>query len=361
MLSDSVRNVKTLADLEEVTISRHAFEKMLQFSRLMYDLKKQPKYMQSLQNKLPVTADAMHDEDSILMGYDFHLTPDGPRLIEINNNAGGLYVGEKQWLQQPRIDELPHTLEERLLSMFPSTWQNIAIMDEHVSQQYMYPEMQFYAALLEKQGRKVFLVSPEDITSLDDGLYVDGQRLDGIYNRHTDFYLDSPALKHVRKALMSGQVSVNPHPRSYALLGDKARMVDWWHQGILEACLSVTDIDLVREVVPEIHMLSDCDLEQMWVNRKFWVFKPAARHGGKGVLLGKSMSRKRFDSLDMETTVVQSYVAPSFIEHDDKTYKFDVRLYMHGKTLIAVAGRLWRGQVTNFREDGSGWTALRIE
>ena len=26
---------------------------------------------------------------AVFMGYDFHLTPDGPRLIEINTNAGG--------------------------------------------------------------------------------------------------------------------------------------------------------------------------------------------------------------------------------------------------------------------------------
>jgi len=58
--------------------------------------------------------------------------------------------------------------------------------------------------------------------------------------------------------------------------------------------------------------------------------------------------------------VVQRYVPPSQIEHDDVSYKFDVRLYMHGETLIAVAGRLWRGQVTNFREDGSGWVSLNI-
>jgi hypothetical protein len=26
------------------------------------------------------------------MGYDFHLAPDGPRLIEINTNAGGAFL-----------------------------------------------------------------------------------------------------------------------------------------------------------------------------------------------------------------------------------------------------------------------------
>ena len=28
----------------------------------------------------------------VMMGYDFHITPEGPRLIEINTNAGGALV-----------------------------------------------------------------------------------------------------------------------------------------------------------------------------------------------------------------------------------------------------------------------------
>lgn len=33
-------------------------------------------------NKLPYGA--------LLLGFDFHISPEGPRLIEINTNAGGL-------------------------------------------------------------------------------------------------------------------------------------------------------------------------------------------------------------------------------------------------------------------------------
>jgi len=352
--------VNTLADLEEVTIKRDEFKKMLQFSRLMFRLTQNNHYITSLNHQLPTPSNAMHDEAAMLMGYDFHLSDDNPRLIEINNNAGGLYIGQNKWMQQPDIVELHGTLEQRILKMFPDSWQCIAIMDEDVTNQYMYPEMQFYAALLRQDSRTVFLVSPEDIQLHDDGLYVEGQRLDGIYNRHTDFYLDTPELAHIRTALMAGQISLNPHPRSYALLGDKSRMVDWWHEGLLDDFLSTDDVAFIRSIVPEIHALSDCDKAKLWQERKTWVFKPAARHGGKGVVLGKAMSRKRFESLDKASTVVQRYVPPSQIKHHDVPYKFDVRLYMHGETLIAVAGRLWRGQVTNFREDGSGWVSLNI-
>ncbi|MDX8396759.1 MAG: hypothetical protein R8K49_00405 [Mariprofundaceae bacterium] len=352
--------MNTLAALEEVSIKRSEMEQMLEFSRLMYRLKHHEKYPQSLQHKLPSTAGVMPNSDSMLMGFDFHLTDDGPRLIEINNNAGGLYIGQQNWLPQPCIPELANSLSSRLIQMFPTDWKHIAIMDEAIESQYMYPEMQAYQALLNEAGHQVYLASPEDILRKSDGLYIKDQRLDGIYNRHTDFYLESEALSDVRWAVMQGLLALNPHPRSYALLGDKARMVDWWHPGLLDECLGLDEVDMVRTVVPEIHLLSECDLGLLWKSRKQWVFKPAARHGGKGVVLGKAMSRKRFESLDLATTVVQAYVPASELTHNDVKYKFDVRLFMHGEQLIALAGRLWRGQLTNFREAGSGWVSLKI-
>ena len=73
------------------------------------------------------------------------------------------------------------------------------------------------------------------------------------------------------------------------------------------------------------------------------------------------MSRKRFDALETSSTVMQKLVPPSLINIDDTSYKFDVRLYMHGERLIAMAGRAWRGQITNFREEGSGWTPIVVD
>ncbi|MDQ7001607.1 MAG: hypothetical protein Q9N02_02820, partial [Ghiorsea sp.] len=114
------------------------------------------------------------------------------------------------------------------------------------------------------------------------------------------------------------------------------------------------------DTVPETHVLAEYDKDVAWKTRKQWVFKPAARHGGKGVLLGKAMSRKRFETLDVSSTVMQRLVPPSVIDIDDVSYKFDIRLYMHGEHLIAMAGRAWRGQITNFREEGSGWTSIKV-
>jgi len=336
------------------------FEQMLSFSRAIYRLKDNQVYLEKLADILPVSARIPTKWPSVLMGFDFHLTPAGPKLIEINNNAGGLYIGNGVWMPQPAISELQHTLPQRIESMFPAAWKTIAIMDEDIEHQYMYPEMCAYANLLSREGRGVFLASPEDMYLRPDGLYCGDERIDAIYNRHTDFYLESPALADIRAAYELGQVVINPHPRSYALVGDKSRMVDWWRQGLLEACVDADTVRMIREVTPETRQLADMDEESAWQERRDWVFKPTARHGGKGVVLGRSMSRVRFAALDRPETIAQRIVPPSEVDIAGQTMKLDIRLYMHGESLIALAGRVWKGQVTNFREAGSGWVALKL-
>lgn len=350
----------TLAMKTPVTISQHDFQVMLNFARTIYKLKSNATYVDKLHLDLPETAAINPCNTSVLMGYDFHLTKSGPKLIEINNNAGGLFEKDDGWIPQCLHHEMPDKLEQRITQMFPMAWKHIAILDESITEQYMYPEMLAYAALLETSGRTVTLVSPEELIVKDDGLYARNLKVDAIYNRHTDFYLDAEPMQHIRAAFMAKQVALNPYPRSYALIGDKNRMVDWWRENLLESFVDKADVALIRDVVPETHLLVEYDNDQAWASRKLWVFKPAARHGGKGVLLGKGMSRKRFNELERSTTVMQALVPPSTIQINDVSFKFDIRLYMHGSNLIGMSGRAWNGQITNFREEGSGWTAIQV-
>ncbi len=351
----------SLATNVPVPILENDFQTMLHFARTIYQLEHDKVYAQALALHLPETVDVAPHHPSMLMGYDFHLTPQGPKLIEINNNAGGLYENDDGWIPQYEQQRLVPNFPAKLLAMFAKDWQHIAIMDEDITQQYMFPEMNAYAALLRADGRSVSLVSPEDLVLKAEGLYADGLKVDVIYNRHTDFYLESSPLAHIRQAFLEQQVVLNPYPRSYALLGDKNRMVDWWREGLLETFLNDQAIQLIRAVVPETYLLSEYDSEKAWQIRKSWVFKPAARHGGKGVMLGKGMSRKRFEQFDTGSTVMQKLVPASQIEIDGETFKFDIRLYMHGEDLIAMAGRAWNGQITNFRETGSGWVPIQVK
>lgn len=349
-----------MASDKPVRIPRVDFEAMLGFVHTVWRLKQNPAYAQALRGVLPAVAGIDPGAPGILMGYDFHLTEHGPKLIEINNNAGGLYMGNHLWLPQPDLSCWDDVLVRRLCRMFPEHWRQMAIMDEAIAQQFMYPEMQAYAEILGMDGRKVLLLDPEDIRPESDGLYAGDLRLDGIYNRHTDFYLESPQLRHIRLAFEQGLVQINPHPRSYALLGDKGRMVDWWRTGFLEALLSPDEVDSIRGIVPETRRLCGMDSDTVWAERSAWVFKPAARHGGKGVVIGKGISRKRFAELEPDDTVMQRYVQASEIELNGASFRLDIRLFTHGPELIALAGRVWQGQMTNFRGEGSGWVMLEL-
>ncbi len=344
-----------------VQLPAEDFASMLSLVSVLHRLQGNANYIRLLHDKLPESVLFPPGNDSVLMGYDFHLGPEGPRLIEINNNAGGLFLGDT-WLPQPDIPELSGLIGERLVAMFPRSWRNIAIMDAQVEEQFMYPEMLAFSELLKRHGRNVELLSPEELHAGQNGvLQAAGMKVDAIYNRHTDFYLQDRNMIHIRKAYFAGKVQLTPNPYSYGLLGDKRRMVDWWHEGLLELVnIPHEDIRQIREIVPEIHLLSEMDRELAWKDRKKWVFKPVARHGGKGVLLGKSMGRKRFEAMEPGKTVMQRYVQPSEVLREGEQFKLDLRLYTHADRLVAVGGRVYQGLLTNFRTAGSGFVPVEI-
>ncbi|MDX8401657.1 MAG: hypothetical protein R8K47_03395, partial [Mariprofundaceae bacterium] len=183
-----------LATSRPVPVFRHDLDRMLAFARLMAGLERSRAWLSLIRDRLPLIVAHDPGMPSMLMGYDFHLTGEGPKLIEINNNAGGLHIGAGApggWLPQPAIADLEGDLEGRLRAMFPQAWRAIAIMDEDVRHQFMYPEMLAYAKLLRREGRAVFVVSPEEIVARPGGLDGEGRRLDALYNRHTAVYLES--------------------------------------------------------------------------------------------------------------------------------------------------------------------------
>ena len=105
------------------------------------------------------------------MGYDFHLTPAGPRLIEINTNAGGALVNglhtaalcDPERLACLCADLLPvETIEERLVAQFVAEFEavhgagarlrSIAIADEQPERQFLRAEFELMRALFERRG-----------------------------------------------------------------------------------------------------------------------------------------------------------------------------------------------------------------
>jgi hypothetical protein len=347
---------------------------MLRLIRLLYRLSRQASYRQQILPQVPAVARFDPGHDALMMGYDFHLTAAGPRLIEVNTNAGGGYIA---WLSEAQSHEkhplqLSPRLQQRLVSSFTQEWRNfpaakrplrrIAILDEDPSDQPLYPEVVACRDWLQAQGLAVEIVAPEQLQADADGVSVAGKPIDLIYNRHCDFFLEEPQLAGVKAAYLAGAVCLSPNPFAYGLLADKRRMILWSDDAALTALgLNQKERQLLVSLVPRSRLLADCDLELVWQERKSLVFKPVTRFGSRGVLLGKGISRKRFAEQEPEVTLVQDLVPPSVeMAQDGQGFKVDIRLFVYRNHLLGVGARLYQGQVTNLRTEGGGFAPVRL-
>lgn len=179
----------------------------------------------------------------VFYGYDFHLGPGGPQLIEIKTNAGGallnLALARAQGACCPAVDDaavapLPlGDMEADLVAMFRAEWQlqrgdrplgHVAIVDQGPAEQVMYPEFLMFQALFERAGLQARTLDPSDLTLSNGRLHAHGWPIDLVYNRLTDFYLQKPQHQPLADAFLAGAVVVTPHPRGHALYLDSCHM-----------------------------------------------------------------------------------------------------------------------------------------
>jgi hypothetical protein len=91
-----------------------------------------PGYRQGALARAPAIARAPQAARGVFFGYDFHITPAGPKLIEINTNAGGALLNiELLRAQQAccppvadylRAAQAPERAEAAILDMFADEW-----------------------------------------------------------------------------------------------------------------------------------------------------------------------------------------------------------------------------------------------
>lgn len=353
-----------------VVLPRTELRVMIRLVRALYRLCRQPAYRALVEPELPAVARFDPGYDSVMMGYDFHLTPDGPRLIEVNTNAGGGLLA--WWAQQPEArkagEGLPARLQQKLRRCFAEELRSQAvpqltvILDENPAQQFLYPEMQAFTRLFEDWGGSAVVADPAQLQAGPEGVWLDGRRVELIYNRHCDFYLQTPQLAGVRAAYLAATVCLTPNPRGYGLLGDKRRMILWSNPEILQQlALSPREQQLLLQGVPESRLLADLDRQEIWRQREDWVFKPVDRFGSRGVFLGRKISKTRFEELPAETTLVQRQAPPSVTPvPGGNEMKTDFRLFVYRRRILGVAARIYQGQVTNLRTPGGGFAPIRL-
>lgn len=315
----------------------------------------------------------------VFLGYDFHLGADGPKLIEINTNAGGGLLNAKLLRAQqaccvqaerPMMDQV--TVEADFVAMFRSEWKltygdvplkRIAIVDEAPEKQFLASEFELFRQLFEANGIAALVLAPEALSFNGRNLVHDGQVVDLVYNRLTDFALEDPRHAALRAAYLADAAVITPHPHAHALYADKRNLNiltdDAWLQA---AGVGEADRRLLRAGVPRTEEVLPENASSYWAGRKQWFFKPAAGYGSKAAYRGDKLTKRVFEEISLGGYVAQALVPPSerrlLVDGEEQDLKLDLRNYAYRGDVQLVSARLYQGQTTNFRTPGGGFAAV---
>ena len=313
----------------------------------------------------------------VFLGYDVHLGSDGPRLIEINTNAGGALLNAKLLRAQtacctPPAAPLDKTPEEVFVDMFREEWarargeaplSRIAIVDEAPTAQFLAPEFELFRQLFEDAGIAALIADPGELSFDGEKLSCRGQIVDLVYNRLTDFALDEPSNDALRAAYLADAVVLTPHPQAHALYADKRNLALLNDEAWLQAAgVCAEDRQLLKAGVPPTIEVLPETAESFWNSRKQWFFKPAAGYGSKATYRGDKLTKRVFAEISAGGYVAQALVTPSerrlLVDGVAQNLKLDLRNYVYRGAVQLVSARLYQGQTTNFRTPGGGFAAV---
>jgi hypothetical protein len=352
-----------------------------------------PAYREAVLAHAPEIASFDPGPAGALMGYDFHLSPAGPRLIEVNTNAGGAFLNAllaraqraccaamAPALASPVERDLGRALaapverdfERAIIEMFQSEWtrqrgaaglRRIAIVDDAPTSQYLYPELRVAAHVFRRHGIAAIIAEPAELAYEGGRLHAGGEAIDLVYNRLVDFALAEPGHAVLRAAYLDGAVVVTPNPRVHALLADKRnltllsdgeRLRGW---GVPESLIAT-----LLAGVPRTVLVTADHADELWAGRKALFFKPARGYGSKAAYRGDKLTRSVWSDIVQGEYVAQSFAPPGerVVKADGSSVllKSDIRLYTYDGETLLMAARLYQGQTTNFRTPGGGFAPV---
>ena len=370
LFSDSMV-ITRARDLERMRAVIHAIEQVVNH----------PGYRERVLAAAPDTARHDPRAPAVFMGYDFHLDPDGPRLIEINTNAGGalliLALLRAHLACCPPLAPLlpgatPDAIEAAFVEMFRHAWRaargdaaltRIAIVDDDPDHQFLHPEFVLFEELFRRHGIAAEIADARTLTLRDGRLHTNDRPIDLVYNRVTDFALEDDSHAALRTAWLADQAVITPHPRAHALYADKhnlALLTDGeWLAGI---GIDADTIAVLRAGIARTTAVDRRHADALWAERKRLFFKPAAGFGSKAVYRGDKLTRRVWEEILAGDYVAQALVAPPeqavTIDDAESALKYDVRNFVYNGEVQLLAARLYQGQTTNFRTPGGGFAPL---
>lgn len=344
-----------------------------------------PAYRQTVLGWSPEIARHEPGALGVFFGYDFHLGPEGPRLVEINTNAGGAMLNTVlAKAQLACCDEVRdmmdgpvpiERLEDALLSMFVSEWEKsgtghskeslktIAIVDTAPEMQYLYPEFLLFQDLFARHDIRALILDPQQLEFRDDALWHQDRKIDLVYNRLTDFDFSQPQHHMLRTAYLADAAAITPHPHAHALYADKRNLVLLTDTALLRSWNVPEDtIEILARGIPATVLVSADNAETLWSQRRQLFFKPASGFGSRAVYRGDKLTKRVWEEILAGDYVAQALVLPSerrlILEQDSVDLKLDVRAYAYDSKIQLLAARMYQGQTTNFRTSGGGFAPI---
>lgn len=384
LFEDITQTRPNLFSATTVFLSANELKAMNQLISVIEKIIHLEKFQQIIFDRSPQIARKAFGPLGVFMGYDFHLSDDGPKLIEINTNAGGALLNlelakaqEACCLVENAFFETNDSLaklDEDFCEMFLSEWKLqrttekprlIAIIDSHPSEQYLYPEFILFKRLFAKFGISSIIADPSELKWSDGKLWAGDQVVDLIYNRLTDFYLEEDDHSAIREAYVSGAVVVTPAPHHHALYANKFNLETLTDEKFLSTLkLSEEETSILSRGIPETRNVAAFSAEEMWKDRKNLFFKPVSGYGGKATYRGDKLTRKVWGEILESDYVAQKIIPPSqrvIQQGETKTdLKVDIRAYVYNGKIQLLASRLYAGQTTNFRTTGGGFAPVFI-
>jgi len=346
-----------------------------------------PVYLRHVDAHAPAIARLPRTAPGSLLGLDFHLGGHDPQLIEINTNPGGLLINLElaraltaccEHLSGPlaalaargvSIDELPMRIAEG----FRAEWRSargaaplasVAIVDDAPAEQYLYPEFLLYQRLFERAGWRARIVDAARLEIQANGLAADGERIDLLYNRVTDFYMTEERHAALRRGYDGDLALITPNPSAHARWADK-RLLAWLREETLlqAAGLDAGEREHLRRTIPHTEIVEPRAADDLWRRRKTLFFKPVDGYGSKAAYRGDKLTRSTFEHILGHRYVAQA-LAPTSTRRvlagdgRETDLRIDVRNYCSQGSTWLRAARLYRGQTTNFRTPGGGFASV---
>lgn len=378
---DMLRTRENLFSSVSVFVSREDYAAMAAAVAAIEAASRLPLYRDTALAWAPGIARVERGGTGVFMGYDFHLTELGPRLIEVNTNAGGAFLNaslaaasraccrQMEALYRPTLGDF----EQAAIAMFRREWnlerkngllERVAIVDDAPQSQYLYPEFVLARELFRRHGIDAAIADPREFRFDGTALYAGGERIDLIYNRLVDFSLEEERHAVLRDAYLAGAIVLTPAPCHHALLADKRNLALLSQPDRLAAWgLEKEHVEALK-AIPHTQIVTPENAEAMWRERKSLFFKPVAGHGAKAVYRGDKLTKTVWESIRRGGYVAQEAVAPSarsvLADGASKPLKFDLRLYTYDGQILLAAARVYQGQTTNFRTAGGGFAPVMV-